>query len=196
MTVFLIILAVLALLVLFVLVLDFYLVFSLDEEVSVKLKVLFFSFEVETLFERFSRNGEELSPQLEEKKKTKGRLRTPSEIADVILFFVDIIKAVARESCRYFRIKICHVYIKIATDDAAKTAQLYGAVSTALYTLLELVNSFLTVKKSDKKIRVFPDFTSESCDARIQLVLKIKTIHALLAVMHLLPLFMKGKVKK
>ena len=195
MTAFLITLAVILFILIFVLTLDFYLVFVLEEEVSVKLKVLFFSFDIETLAERFS-GKEEGVPEARENKKIKGRLRTPDEIVDIIVYFSNIIKAVLGECRRYIRVKICHAYVRIATGDAAKTAQLYGVASTALYTFLELVNSFLPVKKSDKKIRIFPDFTSETSEAKLKLVLKIKTIHALLAVMHLLPLLVKGKVKK
>ncbi len=196
MTVFLIILAVLFLLLLLVLFVDVLLVFSLDDDVSIRLKVLFFSWDVQSLVEKFAKKDTP-DTEAEEKpngEKKKGRLRTPDEILRIIEYFISLVKAIVHEFFRYVRLKICHVYVKVATDDAARTAQFYGSVSGLVYGLIALFDNTMSVKKSDKKIRVFPDFTTDSSEVRMKLVLKIKPIHALFAVMHLLPLFMNRKV--
>lgn len=124
------------------------------------------------------------------KKKVK---LTLERVVYLIEKFVELIKAVTAETCRYVRVKVCHVKIKVATDDAAKTAQTYGIVSGAVWSALEFLSYNMNVKRCDKNIEVFPDFTSTEFSVDIKLVLKIKPIQAIGVAMHLLPILTKRK---
>ncbi len=193
MTVFLIILAVAFLLVLFVLLIDVSLVFSYDDDVSVKVRVLFFSFDALTFFERLAEREEAPIEKKPEEKKKSGRLRTPDEIAEIIGYFTRLVKAVLGETRRYVRLKICRISVVVASDDAARTAQLYGTVSSLVWGLVAILDNTLKTTWHEKKINVLPDFAKEESSVKLKLVLKLKVLHALLAVMHLLPLFMNNR---
>lgn len=191
MTVFLIVLGIAAALVCFVLFIDVNLVLCIKDEPSVYAGILFFKFDLMELAEKFSTDKKEgPSPDAPPKKKVK---MTPERVIYVIERFIELVKAVTAEICRYVRVKVCHVIIRVATDDAAKTAQLYGTVSGVVWSLLEFLSYHMNVKRCDKNVKVFPDFTSNEFSADIKLVLKIKPIHAIGAVMHLLPILSKRK---
>ena len=191
MTVFLIVLGVVAALVCFVLFIDVNLVLCIKDEPSAYARILFLKFDLMELAEKFSSDKkEEPSPDTPPKKKVK---MTPERVIYVIERFIELVKAVTAEICRYVRVKVCHVIIRVATDDAAKTAQLYGTVSGVVWSLLEFLSYHMNVKRCDKNVKVFPDFTSNEFCADIKLVLKIKPIHAIGAMMHLLPILSKRK---
>jgi hypothetical protein len=193
MTVFLIVLAVLFLLVLFLLLLDVSLVFSYDDEVAAKVSVLFLTFDALSFFEKTVDSGKNLPVERTEGKKKRARLRGPDEVIEIIGYFVTLVKAVLRETRRYVRLKICRISVVVASDDAARTAQTYGTVSALVWGLVALFDNTLKTKWQEKKINVIPDFTKDESSVKLKLVLKLKILHALLAVMHLLPLLMNNR---
>ena len=192
MTAFLIVLACLFLIVFLLLIVNINLVVTIEEEKNAVLKVLWFKWDVFELACKFSNDGGK-TEEKEEKPKTRKRHRTPEEMIDVLSRLVKIFKAVLQEFCRYVKLKICNIYVKVACDDAAKTARLYGTASGAVAGLVELLSHFMTVKKREENIRVYPDFTSEECEVYFKIVLTTKPIYLLLAVSHLLPLVYKKK---
>ena len=181
-------------LVLIALFIDVSLVVSISQNTEFKIRYLFFSWDIEALVEKFAKGDDEKEEAVEKEKKTKKSHRSIDEIIAVIEKITELIKAVLKEFCRYVRLKICHVFVRVATEDAAKTARCYAAVSGVVFGLVALFDNTMSVKKSDKKIKVFPDFTTEESEFSMKIILKIKPIHALFAVMHLLPLFMNRKV--
>ncbi len=191
MTAVLIILASLVGLALLVLYVDVNFIFRLSQEPSVTVRVLCFKADAMTLVERLTSEKEETSAESTPRKKAK---LTPERALYLVKRLVELVKAVTREFCRCARLKVCHIHIAVATDDAAETARLYGTVSGIVWGLLEFLSHNMSVKRCDKKIVIVPDFTSTEPQLDMKLVLKIKPIHALGAVMHLLPLFTKRKV--
>jgi len=189
-----ILLALLALIVLALFV-NINFVLTLSSEPKVKIRILFFTFDARRLVEKFSKSEEpapdEETAEEEPKKKTK---LTFEKVKYLIERFIELVKAVTREFCRYVKVKVCHVYVKVATEDAADTARAYAKISAVVWTLLEFLSCNMTLKRCDEKIAVFPDFTSTSSQVDIKLVLRVKPIHIISAVMHLLPIFMKRKV--
>lgn len=191
MSVFLIVLASVFFILFLLLVVNINLVITVSEEKSSVLKVLWLKWDVFELFDKFTRDGEK--KENEQKPKAKKRRRTPEEMIDVLSRLVKLFKAVLNEFRHYVKLKICNISVKVATDDAAKTARLYGTASGAVAGLVELLSHFMTVKKREDNIKVFPDFTSEECEIYFKIVLTTKPIYLLLAVSHLLPLVYKKK---
>ena len=81
------------------------------------------------------------------------------------------------------RVKLKWLRIKIASDDAAQTAIMYGAVSGVVANILELIDSYtnLNALKEDA-VSVEPDFTSEKCEASINISLSISVFGALVTL--------------
>ena len=132
----------------------------------------------------------------EQKKSVSKQKKSPSDVIDAVGYIIGVIGAILGEFIKYARIKVVRIKISIGTDDCAETAMLYGAISSALYSLLEFFDSFLFVKKSYRNIGVFPDFTSDRCRVDMKLVLKIKIIHLLLILVGILPTLAKAKKGK
>ena len=173
------------------------LILTLSSEPKFKVRILFFTFDMKRLADRFSKDGESEAEngEIQENAPKKRSKLTFERIKKLIERFVELVKAVTHEFCRYVRVKICYVWIKIATDDAADTARAYAKVSAVVWTLLEFLSCNMKVKRCDKKVAVFPDFLSNESQMDIKLVLRIKPIHMISAAMHLLPIFMKRKVR-
>lgn len=195
----LIIILVIILLVALVLLADVSLVFSFKDKLSFKIGILCFYISGERII-RIVEAREENKELVEEKpesvsKKEKKKL-SPSEIISLASYVLDLIKAVLGEFTRYARLKLCRIKISIGTDDPAQTALIYGTVSSALYTVFEFLDSFMTVKKNYKHIGVAPDFTSDECKFDFKVILKIKIIHLLLAFIHVSPILAQAKKGK
>ncbi len=189
-----VILAVL-LLVIFILLVDLSLVFEYKEEFKFKIKIFCFTLSGEKIIklaEAREENSDKTQPPQKLTNNSKKK-KTPSDILDLISYISGIIRAVLGEFVRYARLKLGDVKISIGTEDPASTALIYGVVSSGLYTALEFLDSFMTVKKNYKNIGVVPDFTSDECRIRLKVILKLKIIHLLFAALHILPTLAKGK---
>ena len=90
------------------------------------------------------------------------------------------------------------VTVVVSTDDAAKTALLYGAVSAALAGLIEIVDrSVVRVKtKGRDKIDVRADFLSGKSRAELDLILSSRVFGMLRLLFTLLLLRDTGKPKR
>lgn len=169
---------------------DVSLVLTYNTEFSFRIRYLFVSLDAEKIAKLSSSKKDTSHEDVTELKKKHKSL---SNLFDLLLYIVDLIKAVLGQLVKYARIKICRINVSVATDDAAKTALLFGAVSGAIYSILEFFDTFLLLKKNYKKISVNPDFSSENSSADIKIILKIKPIHALLALLHLAPVLVKER---
>ena len=179
----------LVLLVTFLLFLNISFVFEYKEEFDFKIKILFVTLNADKLAGNKENSVKEKTTTIKKKRK-----KSISEKIDVIKDIVDLIKAVFGELLKYARLKVCYLDLKVATDDAAKPALTYGAVSSAVYTAIEFLDSFVNVKKSYKKINIYPDFSETSAKVNLKIIISIKSIHLLLSAMHLLPM-LAGKQK-
>lgn len=103
-----------------------------------------------------------------------------------LTFVRDFLRLISCESKRLFRrVTVGRLWLqaRIATGDAAETAQLYGSVCGVLYPLLAQLER--TVRVRNRQIRVEPDFVSEQGAVRFDLRLRVglpAVISAVLAV--------------
>ncbi len=188
----------LVLIVLFLLFLNVNLVFTFNSypnvKAEVKIRILFLTFDGASLVQKYS-DSHSLGKEADELKKAQRKKKiTPEHALRLIKYFSKLIKAVINEFCCNVRLKVCRIYIKVASDDAAQTARLYGILSGAVWSFLEFLSYNMKVKRCDKEVRIFPDFTSDEIQMQMKFVLRIKPIRLLIAITHLMPFFMKGKV--
>lgn len=181
-----IIVAVLALIVA-LLFLNFSLVFELNETFSFKMKVFIFNFNAEKFISLFTSEKKEqkINEQVKEIKKKKKT--TLPELLDVVLDVFNLVRLLLAEIIKYARLKLCYIDVKVATDDAAETALIYGSVSGAIYSAVELLDAFLNVKKNYKKINIYPSFSETKPKIKLKIILSVKPIHVIFTAMHVLP---------
>ncbi len=191
----------LLLLVFAVLFADISLVFVYKDEFNFKIKLGCFSIsgkKIIDIIESREKNKDNSQVNTEETHQIKKqrKKKSPSDIVDLVSYITDLIKAILGQFCKYAKLKLCRVKISIATEDAAETALIYGAASSALYTALEFFDSFITIKKNYKNIGIAPDFSSEECRIDLKVILKVKIIHLLLAFIGISPVLASAKKGK
>ncbi len=152
---------------------------------SVKLSVLFLPFSLYPKKRRvrekdFSKKAIQKKKRRltkkEIKKARKASRKPPThpkrkrDVLGTVKLLVHILKGTHPKLIRAFRIRVCELHAVVATEDAAKTAILYGAVSQATAILLELCERFLWCNRSKKRVKVVPDFcgTKSSLHVRIR----------------------------
>ncbi len=79
------------------------------------------------------------------------------------------------------KIKINKLYIRVATNDAAHTALLYGVVLQLISYIIGFVeSSYTSVKRRDEDLLVEADYSTSECSADIDLVLSAKIWRAII----------------
>ena len=112
-------------------------------------------------------------PQKKEKKSIE-------DIISLVKLLIEIAKKVLEKTWRYIRIKIERYDITVGTDDAAKTALIYGGVSQAtsyLFTLLD-ETAHLRVKRK-APVNVGVDFLATETKASVQMDFCLRLWHIL-----------------
>lgn len=110
-------------------------------------------------------------PQKKEKKSIE-------DIISLVKFLIEIAKKVLEKTWRYIRIKIERYDIIVGTDDAAKTALIYGGVSQAtsyLFTLLDETAHFRVKRKAPVNVGV--DFLATETRANVQMDFCLRLWH-------------------
>ncbi len=195
---FLWILLAVVLLLVFILFINVNLVIEYKGGLRIFVRVLF----VKINLERF-RQKKITDTTVEKKKKEpvaeseeKNKKKNKKSVFEFLSLVTDIIKELLKNSAKYTKIKLCYANITVASDDAAKTAMLYGAVCQGLYYVTELLTHFTKFKKDYKKIKVVSDFTSEEIKYDFKLVLTVKPVHLLIVGKKLIPIFINKQNKK
>lgn len=183
------------------LLLDISLVFSYKEKFNFNVRIFCFSISGSKIIEivesrEKNKDSKPIKPVENSNESRRKKKKSPSDIIELIVYIAELIKAILGEFCNYARLKLCRVKVSIATEDAAQTALIYGAASSAIYTALEFLDSFMTVKKNYKNIGVAPDFTADECRIDFKVVLKLKIIHLILAFINISPLLASAKKGK
>ncbi len=86
----------------------------------------------------------------------------------------EIITIVFNEFKSYLHVKLTKIHVSVATDDAAKTAILYGAVSTAVACIVDLIDEITNLKPlKDSSIYVEPSFLTSKTELDLNITLYI-----------------------
>ncbi len=116
----------------------------------------------------------------EKKSESEAAPKPKVPILDMIKVITDVVKLFFKRFAKHFHIKIAKVNITVATGDAASTAILYGAVSSAVAILVETLNSVTNLDKLKKaEISVTPSYVEEKLSADIDLTFSLRVIGVL-----------------
>ena len=135
---------------------------------------------------RLKKKKDELKKAKAKKAETaKPESATPKskkKLSENVSFVFDLLKNVVAKVLKafygYIRLDICRFDVKVATDDAAKTAVTYGIVSQCVSYILQLLyETSHTEKTKECTISVEPDFLSEKTEAHILIRLGLRVWH-------------------
>lgn len=111
-----------------------------------------------------------VKPESAEKESPMADMPLTEKISVVF----SLVKTVAGKFFGYLRVDIAKIHINVATEDAAKTALLFAAVSQGVAALADLLDSITNVKTTKKTdICINPDFTSDKTAADIDISFSI-----------------------
>ena len=179
---FLIVFLVLVSIVAFLLFVNVHLIFCYENKAEVTLRILFFRFDAIRLFRRFTSDKKAPSeePLAEESVPSKGskkRKGSPLDFAEFLLEIGKIIALAIKEHFERMKVYLKMLYVEIGSDDAAKTACLYGAAIQAANALCVLLQHFSNFRCDNERLLICPNFTSEESKLSIHLDLCVKPIH-------------------
>lgn len=157
-----------------------------DEGVFITVKVAGF-----TLY-RYPRNiGDKVKKNLKRESKQSegkngffGQLKEKHGFIGAIVFILKIVKNTIARLGRVvsrIRIDVLHIDLTVASDDAAKTAIIYGQVCSALYPVVALLDSKNHI--SDKKVNVSADFGCINPDLKVNIKVHTRAIYLLSAIL-------------
>lgn len=137
--------------------------------------------------EKSAEPAAEQKPEKQKKQKSKKSAKPEKkekqsieDIVALVKLLIEIAKKVLEKTWRYIRIKIERYDITVGTDDAAKTALIYGGVSQAtsyLFTLLDETAHFRVKRKAPVNVGV--DFLSAETRANVQMDFCLRLWHIL-----------------
>ncbi len=134
------------------------------------------------------RKAEKIKKSLTEKEKKKKKKGTPkdaehkvgekeekSDVLTMLSIMTEFIKNFIRLFMRSVRIKVAKLHIIVASDSAAKTAILYGAVSQSVDVLFPLLEGVKNFKKlpSGNDLSVTTDFLVEKPTVKTDITLYV-----------------------
>lgn len=101
-------------------------------------------------------------------------LPTPN-LKENLDMIVALIKKLYRETNGRIRIRVRRLHITVGTDDAAKTAILYGVAVQAVSYIVGIIDQgFNRIRRKDGDMTVTPDYVSGHSTADIDLICKVK----------------------
>ena len=113
-------------------------------------------------------------------KDIKDAQPTSDSLVDKINSVGEIISIFFKAFKKQLNVKLAKIHITIATDDAAKTAIMYGAVSGAVACIIDLIDEITNLKELKKSsISIEPDFVSDKSNIDLNIVLSISIFTAL-----------------
>lgn len=110
-----------------------------------------------------------------------GKKKKKKSVADILGLVGQVLGAVKglfKSFGKHLRIEAVRMKITVASEDAAKTAMLYGMVCQGVAYLIEILSAITNFKsKHREEISVEADFLSEKSTADIHLVFRLRVWH-------------------
>ena len=171
--------------------LDVNLILRFEGKTQIKLRVLFFTFDVMrfitgTKSKKTKKKKSRPQNQTAEKPKKKRR----PDFED-FLMFIDLVGSMVQMISEHLTAKL-KVNLKkfkavIASPEADKTAYMYGVICNAVSVMLDLIPNYVRkFRKKDENITVYPDYTAEKCKFEAHVVITLKVYHILIIAMRAL----------
>lgn len=133
-----------------------------------------------------------------EKKKAlaaTGKRPTPN-LKENLGMILALLKKLYEKTHGKIKIKFNRMHIYVGSDDAAKTAVLYGVIVQSVSYILNFVEEkFTHIKRRAGDMSVEPDYTATQCSADIDLVCSVKIRHAIGMALSMLMAYNKERGK-
>ena len=139
------------------------------------------------------RAREKAAKRAEQKRAREKGQPTPN-LKEKLEMILALLKLLYRETGGKLRLRVRRLHLWVGTDDAAKTAILYGAVlQSATYLLQWIDTHLLRIDRREGAMTVEPDFVSGKCHADIDLTCSIRLYTALVIGVRMLLAFQREK---
>ena len=148
----------------------------------------------------------------EEKKKAKAAKKKKSEkeatekpkqkkekapLSETISFIAELVKYLVGKFFGHLRIDMTEITILVGSDNAAKTAIMFGVINQSVIALLKILDAITNVKKTRKcKVSVAPDYTGEKIKANIRIAFSLRVWHAFSIALGALFRYVGNMIKK
>ncbi len=110
-------------------------------------------------------------------KEKKPFTETASEILELI---TDILTDISEPLKKILRVDIKRLYITAASDDAHKTALLFGNANTAVGSLIYVCKKFASLDIAEENVGVYSNFCSERSEIDVCVVLTLSIRHTVI----------------
>ena len=144
-----------------------------EDELKVYIKILFFKIEIlpntSKIFNGFKKNKEKPTHII---KDIKDADTSSESIVDKLNTIRDILSILSESFHKHLHVKLSKIHVRVATGEAAKTAILYGAISTAVACIIDAIDEIANLKPiKDSSVSVEPDFLSEKTKIKLSISL-------------------------
>jgi len=110
------------------------------------------------------------------KKKQVKKKKSAMQGLRFVRILLNLIKEIYKPVISAVRIRVDRLYVAVATEDAAKTAILYGTLAQGTAYLLSLLESFTRTKINTGEVGVVADFAGSKTVADIKIRLLISPL--------------------
>ena len=131
----------------------------------------------------------------EKKTEKKSSMFSMSDIPDALALFIDILKITPKTFLARFHFHVAKLHLNIGSDNAAKTAIIYGAIAGALYPTLEFFDRHSNLHRRNADILIAADYTAEKITFRGNVAFSMSILGLLLAVLKLGIKLLVGAIK-
>lgn len=197
-TALIIILIILALIV-FILSLKVHIIFSIDKEVKISLKILFFKFNLKKSSKKVERKAEK-----EAKKELKAPGGVPFKklvekygISDTVKIILNTVQKMLEkviELLKHATIEDLNAEISVCSEDPARTAIEYGLICSVFYPFAGIVSSKINIK--NPSFNVFADYAGKSSSFRIKGDFNVRIYYIVRIFTGILVQLVKNMIKK
>ena len=144
-----------------------------EDELKVYIKILFFKIEIlpntSKIFDGFKKNKEKPTHII---KDIKDADTSSESIVDKLNTIRDILSILSESFHKHLHVKLSKIHVRVATGEAAKTAILYGAISTAAACIIAVIDDITNLKPiKNSSVSVEPDFLSEKTKIKLNISL-------------------------
>ena len=136
--------------------------------------------------------------QKAEKKKTSGdEEEKPKGFKDQLDLYTDLVKSFFRPFRKHLTVKLVRFRIVIGSDDAAKTAILYGTIAQSVAYLLEIIRQTFRLKlKRGEEVEVRADYASDLIQAELLTAFTLRIWHVFPILGSVAGAYLRSKLKK
>lgn len=129
-----------------------------------------------------------------EQAERKKDLPAPN-LKEKLEMILALLKTLYREAGGKLRLRVKALHLTVGTDDAAKTAILYGAVLQSATFLFQWIDAhLLRIDRREGAMTLEPDFITGKCAAEIDVICSIRILRALKIAIRMLLAYRREQV--